>query len=99
MDFIELVKIFTELGTLAGLVVFFVWQSSKRETAHEEIRQHEREGAILRESRLAERIARLEDFEHKTLIELVSKSTRAMSECAQVMIRLEKFLDKVNGSR
>jgi hypothetical protein len=99
MEFFDLAKIFTELGTLAGLVIFFVWQSSKREMAHEEMLQREREAAIHREARLGERIAKLEEFEHKTLIELVSKSTRAISECAQVMIRLEKFLEKANGGR
>jgi hypothetical protein len=99
MEIIDLAKILTELGTLAGLVVFFVWQSSKRETAHEVLVQREREAAILREARLGERISKLEEFEHKTLIELVNRSTRAISDCSQVMGRLERFLEKANGGR
>src|SRR5687768_13262113 len=47
-------------------------------------------------SALAQRITKLEEFEHMTLIQLVNQSMKLISECMQVMVRLERYLERVN---
>ena len=62
-----LAQVATSVGLSATLILFFVWQSWKREEASAE-----------REQKLQQRLEVLEDTSRKTLIELTKDTTSAL---------------------
>jgi hypothetical protein len=87
MQQVEILKLFSEFGILAGFAIMFMWFMLKRMRDSDEQAQE-------RELRIAERVTSLETFIKGNLIEMVEKSTYTLSQTSLVLERAGQALMK-----
>lgn len=80
-----LAQVMTSVGLSSTLVLFFIWQSWKREERMAVEAQKREEQWETREAKVVERLQHLEDFTRTTLISLNEKTSTALAQNTTVL--------------
>lgn len=90
MDWMTLIE---RVGVPLALVVYFVWQGSRREDRLSDQIAKSAAASDAREKGLVNRIVKLEDYQRTGFVGLVGELKAVISQNTGVMLRLEKYLE------